>query len=473
MGITNITRFFKRSIESRSTLPSEYNLAIDCTLLLIPILKSSRTVGEFESQFNRYFDENVELRHVIAVANELFVGLDYYYPAMKQDTCRRRQKEYQRTSAAAMAAAAMAVTQSRPRVLIEICGGNGGGGGARGATRDFLHLKDVRELVQSLFERSVPMWRHETLADDRVLAWRGTNIDAPINCDVLGYGEGEIKCFKFQAWRNPCLPTVVLSNDNDVLLMMLMHGAMARASPRTRFLRLALQHTAWSTRLSLQRISLERMLQTNTTRHHRRRMTTKQMLVNEHNLWMVVVWLIAAYGNDYVHAVHSNSETSMHEWLDTAISHFLQFGDRDHYIILNAHNFFFAVMLLFDSITGPSEERDMQYVNRQHDMYTHDHETWADSTPMDDDEVTNAVYNWCVRVYWNVLYLYDLPVEFHGSFRTDPDVPVNLNIAKTRLSVDTVRAMTQRQRRNIHSMFCFQLSDLRNYDQVAVTRVKR
>lgn len=467
MGITNITRFFRRSIESRSNLPAEYNLAIDCTLLLIPILKMSRTLCEFESQFTRYFDESAELRHVIGFASEVYIGLDYYYPAMKQDTCRRRQKEYQRSTAALSVADPTA--HPRRRVLVEMNCGECATARTSSA-RDFLHLKDVRELVQSLFERCVPAWRDEALAAERLLHWRGDRYadgyeertaDATINCDVLGYGEGEIKCFKFREWRDPGLPTVVLSNDNDVLLMMLMHGAMTRASPRTRFFRLAMNSSPRSTGLRLQRISLERMLQTHATRHYRRRLTARQMLVNEHNLWMVVVWLIAAYGNDYVHAIAAHSETSMREWLDTAISHFLRFADRDHYILLNAHNFFFAIMLLFDSITGPSAERDMRYADRQHDMYTHDHELWADAaTDESDEESTYAVYNWCLRVYWNVLYLYDLPIEFRGSFDTDPNVPVNLNIGKSRLGEDTVRSLTQRQRRAIHSMFCFQLNEL-------------
>jgi hypothetical protein len=520
MGINNISRFFRGSIETQQQLPRHYNLAIDSTLLLIPMLKVSKTLSEFVVCFERYFDEQNELRRVIVGASEIFVGLDYYYPAMKQDTCRRRQKEYRRqqerqlrtnteSPTQLMKASPLSSTPPPTPAPPPSTSSSEDEASSPGSTitatispttdaRPFqsytLHLKQVRELIEPLFMRCLTRWRDN-------------NDDEPprVVFDVQGHGEGEIKCFQHQDWRDKQLPTLVLSNDNDVLLLILLHGATSRRSLKTRFFRVATGLTPSSPtagnanadeRCLLQSISLQRLLQPdipvsslppippsyynqipqNRPLAYLRR--NCEMHVNEFNTWVLVAWLIATHGSDYVYAIRGDSELVTRNWLNTCIRFYRDFTAHQHHIELNPHNFFFVMTVLFDVIGSVPNGESQHTYNveqsfaiagaRQRDFFSVAHLPLHLSERVHEyDRVAMSVYYWCVRVYWNVLYLYELPNKFAGSFVTDSSMTVNLYVAKQHVNELAIRSLTHRQRLQLHNMFCVYSANLLQFEQTS------
>lgn len=444
MGITNIKKVFKNSIDSLVSFPPHYNLAVDSSLLLIPILKSSRTCEEFQRNVEKLFVENHKLVQIFAYANEILFSLDYYYPAMKHDTCRRRQKDYQKQH--------KKPTRNKSPLITD--------------TRDSLRLKDIRESIRPLFQR---------LMNDFI-----DRKDCKVTFDVEGMGEGEIKCFKYSSWNNTTLPTIVFSNDNDVLLMMLMHGAMNRFSTKTKFYRLNMHNNKKSgeTQYVLQDLSLHTILYNIENFFESNNITHYQMVIDEFNSWIIVSWLIAIYGNDYVnglqpsfnnhyhtHSVNKNSCSKT--WFRTAIRFYRNLVEDGRCIVLNAHNFFYIITLLFRAISTDHENNTSISCPPQ-DLCTidrfRDHRFYG--SPIDkNDAETTTVYYWCVRIYWNLLYLRDLPVIFDGTYISDRSIPVNLKVPNPVLQQRTIVGLTNYQLFKIHDMFCFYTSFLMKHKQ--------
>lgn len=447
MGIANIRKTIKNSINSLISFPSNYNLAVDSTLLLIPVLKSSRTCEEFQSNVEKLFSENQKLTQIFAYANEILFSLDYYYPAMKHDTCRKRQKDYQKQH--------RKLTKNKITVITN--------------AQDSLRLKDVRETIQPLFQRIV------------------TNYIAREGCkivfDVEGMGEGEIKCFKYSSWKNASLPTIVLSNDNDVLLMMLMHGAMNNFSNKTKFYRLNIINNKKNneSQYVLQDLSLHSILYATNDRFEPNYITDYQMVIDEFNSWIIVSWLIAIYGNDYVNGVqpkyhncHAHAASKRNypkEWFQTVIRYYKRLVEDGRCIVFNAHNFFYIITLLFRAISinfdiANSNSDTFQCSPREVCTIDNfqDHRFYGSPIDKNDSETT-SVYYWCVRIYWNVLYLKDLPVNFDGTYKSDQSMPVNLKIANPVLQERTISKLTNYQLFKIHDMFCFHTAFLMNFKQ--------
>lgn len=460
MGINNIARFFRGSIEYQHTLPRNYNLAIDSTLLLIPLLKTSHTVTEFIECFERYFATQTELRNVIVSASEIFIGLDYYYPAMKQDTCRRRLRDIRRQQQQQQQGVVVATTNiSRSRYLFASPLAYSSSTSPPTTPSASMHLKQVRELIEPLFLRLLDRWHSEQPTPQ-------SPTPPTTVFDVQGYGEGEIKCFKHQNWRNKQLPTVVLSNDNDVLLLILMHGAMNRRSLRTKFYRIAttVMNSNGSSeyeRCVLQNLSLRRLLRADNSDCIG---GTRQMQTHEQNAWMLVVWLIACYGSDYVYAIRAENEATMRKWLSTAMIFLRDLAHRHQTVPLNPHNFFFVINLLFDAIAATEDG------NRQLFCMYHYPPELCEPIQESTDPITWSVYCWCVRVYWNILYLHELPIDFTAGFSLDPHVSVNLYVTKQFVSEITVRSLNQYQRQQLHNMFCIHSNNLQRYEQISPAR---
>lgn len=530
MGMNNIARFFRNSLESLHTIPRQYNLVIDATLLLIPMLKTSHTVDEFLECFDRYFDEQTELKRVIVSATEIFVGVDYYYPAMKQDTCRKRQREYKRqqerqqqqqqqqqpkvvnpesknpfhhhhhnhhyhnktvkptlkivpisienneaqryrsslstttttTTADQEKKAEPGCSSSANTISESSSSSSSSPEPLQPSSASSLHLKQIREFIEPLFQRSLVRWHAEFGVAAQPLP--------RVVFDVQDYGEGEIKCFRHKDWQNRDIPTIVLSNDNDVLLMILMHGAMNRLSRKTKFLRIATIGT--TEHCVLQNLSLRKLLllidQPNCWPE---RFSTEQMQVYEHNVWILVVWLIATYGSDYVYAIRAESENVTRGWMDAAVRFYRDFTNQVQYIELNPHNYFFVMTILMDVIASTNCANPFAAaMNRQGELFCMNHYPLEYSEGVLNDRTMSSVYHWCVRVYWNVLYLQELPIRFSENFMTDRHVPVNLYVSKQYINEQTVRSLTQRQRQQLHNMFCLYPTNLRRYEQISPAR---
>jgi hypothetical protein len=455
MGITNITKFMSSSnrngganqcIESQQTLPPRYNIAIDYTLLLIPILKTSHSLDDFKENFHVFFKEQTTMKNAIISADEIFISLDYFHPAMKQDTCKKRKKEYRRQQQCELKRTHRTLIECPLTEVLSTPENN----------YQFLHLKDIRGCFKELFLQS---YQEHALRPN-----------VQISFNLYDSGEGEIKCFRYHEWQDRKLPTLVMSNDNDVLLIMLMHGAMHTKSERTKFYRLVMhaQSNSKPMRCTLQRISLHRFLQTDNPINFNwfsEQMSGRLMRTNEHNAWMLVTWLIALFGNDYVPAIRVLDPTMIRKWMFTMIRIFNRFARNGQFIDLTAHNFFFTLSILFDVMNNDRRYLDRYwYYGGPIASYEHDHDVPL-PRPIDSFDESYALYTWCVRIYWNLLYLKDLPITFTGTFITDENIPVNLNIEKTTIDENTVRLLNHMNRKHIHDMFCFYRYTLRNHDQ--------
>lgn len=502
MSSSNRNGGANQCIESQQTLPARYNIAIDYTLLLIPILKTSYSLENFKDNFRAFFDEQTTMKNAITSAEEIFISLDYFHPAMKQDTCKRRKREYrkqqlqqqqynyyhhqhyhhehqqqqqqslQETKSIPEVTAANPSTSHRTLIECPLTTILTGTAAATTTTTvtvanevpvcQFLHLKDIRGYFKELFLQSYQQ--------------HATRPNVQISFNLYDSGEGEIKCFRYHEWQHRKLPTLIMSNDNDVLLIMLMHSAMHEKSERTKFYRLVMhtQQCGKPMRCTLQRISLHRLLQTeegpagvgwsSSPFTHEDAIA---MRVNEHNAWILVGWLIALFGNDYVPAIRVANASMIRKWMCRMIRLFNRFTRNAQYIQLTAHNFFFVLSILFDVMNDNREYLDRYWYYGGDSLlasYEQDHDIPL-PRPIGKIDEYYGLYTWCVRVYWNLLYLRDLPIAFTGTFVTDQHIPINLSIEKTIVDERTIRSLNQMSRKHIHDSFCFYRYTLRNQDE--------
>lgn len=304
-------------------LPPRYNLAIDFMMLVIPVLKRASDVPSFMLAFHQHFTTWHQFLRVVRDAEQVFVGVDNFRPRMKRGCgearsarqhCRQQQQQRQ---------------QNR------------------------LRLRAVRSVLATAFSAIRP---------DSVV-------------DAVGSGEGEVKCMRFDGWRDRSLPTVVMSNDNDVLLFMMLR-------PARRWYRLA---------------GIDRPRFVGQTA-----MTCR---------WTLVTWSLALFGSDYVTALRGSSRVLEP---GDVIRRLLANDDKNHDEEFHRDAFLRCVESMVEAI--PTEE--------------------SSSSSADN---TDRIGCWLVRLYWNVLYLLDLPLRYDGRFDSDDAVPIDLETRVTHVTARDLR----------------------------------
>lgn len=229
---------------------------------------------------------------------------------------------------------------------------------------------------------------------------------------------------------------VILSNDNDVILMMLMHHKSSngcggsRTTPETLFYRAMFYDKSKSSIshfVELQRVSFG----------------SNCLLRNVVNKWIVLLWFVCCCGTDFVSHVRPFSIGRRIKIFDRCLIRGLArtalwLRSEDTKFCLR--NFLSEVRWFVRLVVESCTDRSIAAI-REHDDATSDRQCSSNfdqsSIAKDRNLSQMRVVNWLVRLYWNILYLIDLPLDFYNkpNFRTDETVSVNCYVPEEYVSV--------------------------------------
>lgn len=232
-------------------------------------------------------------------------------------------------------------------------------------------------------------------------------------------------------------PVVILSNDNDVILMMLMHhkssngGGGSRTTSETLFYRAMFYDKSKSSIshcVELQRVSFG----------------SNCLLKNVVNKWIVLLWFVCCCGTDFVSHVRPFSIGRRIKIFDRCLIRglartalWLRSEDTKFCLRNFLSEVRWFVRLVVESCT------DRSIAIREHadvvanDLHRCSSNFEQSATAKDRCLNRTRVVNWLVRLYWNILYLIDLPLDFYNkpNFRTDETVSVNCYVPEEYVSV--------------------------------------
>lgn len=273
-----------------------------------------------------------------------------------------------------------------------------------------VKLRDIREIIPEIILCAL-------LRKDRTLVDR-----CVIETDVIG--EGEIKCMrsaiidKFVLHANSISSSVViLSNDNDVILMMLMHQPKIVTDPNvtTLFYRVTVNDASVK---SIVRITIHRIVMDSSS-------VLRQFPTCER--WRLLLWLICCCGTDFVSPIRPVSPARRVDIFNACLRNDRSLINREKFTMDNFLNELKRFVGLIDSLyTSRGSSNDYDY------------------NIIDSKIVVNRnkrrlrlVASWVIRLYWNLLYLIDLPIDFFKQprFPSDSNVSVNCYVPNEYISI--------------------------------------
>lgn len=162
MGIQNFFNVRKSLVKSVKR-PSKFNLSIDISMILIPIINYI----DFDDDYSELISKNLEylvntyskFKELLKDAEEIYIGLDNQDKVCKKSNTIHRRKRID--------------FKEKPFNFIEA------------------------------IKSALPQFIHKIIMYDYLK------------------GEGEIKCVKYNEWSNPSLPIIICTNDNDIYPLLL------------------------------------------------------------------------------------------------------------------------------------------------------------------------------------------------------------------------------------------------------------
>lgn len=350
MGMSHLTKLFQRSgIEIQTIgLPlqnnTQYNVSIDLATIVVPLMRLSRSRSEFTTRLHDFLVDNRCISMLLIRAYEVKAYLDLFAPRMKIDAKKERLRRRRSNSSVPMT--------------------------------EQMQLSEIRGLISNTFIVTLSKM-------DSSFRTRCSTVDTTL------VGEGEIKCLLFRKHMSrPYLPHIIMSNDNDVLLMMLLH------EPTGNTIRTAIHYRPQPP-------------------HGRMFLISHQVTINERILtyppktarWLLICWTICLCGTDFVVPLRAINRLRRKYLLSQCIRKFDQRTKLQKHESLNSE----GVLIALNELADLCRTDDMP----------------QDISPSRVEQVVR----WCYRVYWNVLYLTDLPVDFYKPkrehFYTDRMMGVN------------------------------------------------
>lgn len=393
-----------------------YNVAIDATMFIVPALKESCSVDQFKDRLWHNLRGLRRYRPVLSRAVQIYVTVDYGFPLMKRETLheRRRQRENDPSTRALLDSATdcspsrssssssspSSPLSSSPESSDDEIGtiGKTIGNGSKltlspasamstMVTTGVMVVANCARTAQPRVELRNVRYSLEPIFR---LALRYMNVDmSTVIFDPDTIGEGEFKCAQFANWRYD-RNVVVITNDNDIYLLMLQRLANERKLVlKVDFPRRRLQLTS----------CFGKMINS----------AAKRM-----NAWKVTLWICAIFGNDYVFELNLNREEK-----NDAFCQLLGIFQLDEKATeLTVANFIRAIELM--QLVLP----DVSTALRQRKRGT--------SVPD-----ASALHNWLYRHLWNTLYFTELPVAYQWNDRfLTIDIGINARAPKQRLSAE-------------------------------------
>lgn len=486
MGVNNLSSFLGSN--SLQVVPvktvDNYDLYVDLAIIVVPLMQRARdvkhfirllretfggsgSVGDSNNDNNTYIGRRPnELVNLIIRAKTVSMYLDMLSPRMKIETHRFRNSRSMSEKQTAQLPVKIfndetavflsnhwrqrdnntTVTSNSPLLfyrrplnvynsvsLSNVFADNGSSITNDATTADnyveglpimrynFVKLRDVRESIPEIIQNSLNEW--------------DKNVSARCVIETNLIGEGEIKCVRSAIIRKQSDSSndrsiVVLSNDNDVILMMLMHQPSLLG---VLFYRVTINDTNNDhlSSLFIQKIILGR--------------DSVIRRVAVHDRWRVLLWLICCCGTDFVSPIRPMSTSRRVEIFNTCLEQYVSMTTMTS----STCNSSVTPLTFFTFDTFIVELRrflrfiELNYTVNQRVNYKcvkFDDvvvETSNLSTTSTRQRRLTTVAAWIIRLYWNLLYLIDLPVDFFNEpcFPTDLNVLVNCYVPNEYISI--------------------------------------
>lgn len=454
--------------ECRMYRPRErFNLAVDASMWIAPCLGSCRDVASFQSVFEKELRKKIlPFSTLFLRACEIVVVSDRAAPCMKRETLDGRRRD--RTIFSSSCVGTYDSSSGIPDIK-EILEKNSSfrekrknfrdktpSGTSRG-TSSFIN--DSADSDAPSLSLSSKHFRNDSFGEfqpcplsmshvrrfirpvvNRVLRDLGVN-STRIFHRYDNNGEGENKCMNF-SFAEKDLPRVILTNDSDAILLQL-----ATVDEESRFVVYILKEpqthgkSPKRPRRQARSISFEGMRETLIFNCD----WTRNFDANAR--WLIVVWLIMSFGNDYVDPLiysagvpvaHDGTFTLKREKLYEAMRNM---RDRDFsHFPLTKNNFLIAVAAWLVCLGDKSES--MRYCfspQRNADDVKHRQCLVWRCRALQHDERKRALL-WLRRLYWSLLYARETPSDYKWEdvFSTDNETRINSHVQKCRVEAETL-----------------------------------
>lgn len=401
MGVNNIFKFLRQNLielDSVMTINEDYELYIDLAIIIVPLMQRARSIAHFKELLVETFStSSSDLVSLMLHAERVFVFLDMLSPRMKIETrVRRSLRQSGKTPCPSGEMAGCACGS---------CNACADGFRERSSRYNVVKLRDVRSIMSGIIVQSMA-----TLDPSFVER-------CFIETDMIG--EGEIKCIRSAVYRNrdsrnldhnpPVIS--VLSNDNDVIIMMLMHQyhSLTKLSP-TLFYRITFNELALEThlqyRVEIQRVSVDR--------------SSLFRTVPGESRWRLLLWLICCCGTDFVPPIRPFSVNRRVYIFNACLRLGYKRPHADNTFTMSAflEELRWFVCLVRNVCSCSS--RAPREVDRSGCSAN-----------------VTKVAAWVIRLYWNILYVIDLPVDFYVEqrFVTDLSMYVNCYVPDEYISI--------------------------------------
>lgn len=477
-----------------------YDLFVDLAIIIVPLMQRAKSVSHFEQLLQRTFDgrattvvagsttevNNGNFRSTIAVESnrlvDVIVGarrvsmyLDMFSPKMKIETHNMRNVKMLSREAATIAVGKAVTSESRNTSLFTLTPASRfdqtgrlvdeelaatGSSSKRSPQKNGDHSPSLSSSFLSLSSSSSSLTGNDTLSRIGSLQSTACHADsercsrlnvvklrdirsmlASVILDTLAIvdrsivgrctidtevvGEGEIKCFRNAINRSDPRDVAILSNDNDIFLMMLIHReklvSSANGAECNTFYRILINDTTDElTDINIQKISID-------SDSVLRRIPASRR-------WCVLLWLICCSGTDFVSPLRPFSPSRRVEIFQSCLFE----ESRSLSGSVGERNGTDASSLTFNSFMRELK-RFVARVERccsKPVVRVNENPSAVSPSLRSRNRSLYSVSTWIVRLYWNLLYIIDLPVDFfrHPTFTTDASLPINSYVPNVYIS---------------------------------------
>lgn len=385
MGVNNLLNFLRQTnVRANShlhiDLERSYDLFVDLAIIVVPLMQRARSVAHFKQLLgNTFGGEGNKLVELIVGARSVSMYLDMFSPKMKIET--------HNTRCVKMLIEREASTRT----------GDKQGQKSRGKSvrLNVVKLRDIRPLLSTMIVAFLS--RVDSSIGER----------CTIDTDLVG--EGEIKCFRSAINRSDPCDVAILSNDNDIFLMLMIHHHKLVPADRLKthvFYRVQINDSADTlTDINIQKISID-----------------KESILNRvpaSSRWCVLLWLICCSGTDFVSPLRPFStsrrvEIFQHCLFDGCSA--LESQDRSF-----SFNNFLRELRRFVSVVEAKCSSSVERLGKLEGC------SRIEAFSRNRHRSIFFVATWIVRLYWNLLYIIDLPVDFfrQPTFDSDENLAIN------------------------------------------------
>lgn len=382
MGVNNLLNFLRQTNVRANTrlhidLERSYDLFVDLAIIVVPLMQRAKSVAHFEQLLSNTFGgEQNKLVDLIIGARSVSMYLDMFSPKMKIETHNTRCVK-------------MLIERESNR------NGDKQKSSGKSVRLNVVKLRDIRPLLSTMIVAFLEQ-------ADATIGERCT-----IDTDLVG--EGEIKCFRSALNRSDPKDVAILSNDNDIFLMLMIHYHRLVPPDRPKdhiFYRIQINDSADTlTDINIQKISIDRESVLNR--------------IPVGSRWCVLLWLICCSGTDFVSPLRPFStnrrvEIFQHCLFDGCSS--LESHDRSF-----SFNNFLRELRRFVSVVEAKCSSSVDRLGKLEGC------SRIEAFSRNRHRSIFFVTTWIVRLYWNLLYIIDLPVDFFHRPRFDSDENMMIN----------------------------------------------